>query len=671
MTSIYLNPNPASEWGPDRARTVRTGTTSWASPTVSAGFDQAQARATLAQARPTLGVTLENRLRAFSRALNAFAWDQTSSGQPTLYQARLVSADPGLQGKVSSSLVSAEEASPYYQAASSGQDPRAATPLAPGAYSFRIRLGDTQSEDLSVAVAAGDTRGDVLAAVAQAVNDAALPVQAQVLTQKIPDAEFDGLFGGREVLALAVNPANSREALTFLDLSGRLLDTLGLASTPRAVGSASAAVHSLRGTTTAGPSSILTRSMDPEAEAPLTPGVYGLTVSQGASSFDVSVTVSEGDTWRTVLNNTAAAIAGTGLATARTVTAPRPSDLVTDPDLNPLMDGVALQVTAANPKLGQRLSITGGAHQGAGAFTVASVADGTLQVDRDQYEALQDGSRVAVAQDAATDELPAPLTHAGATTPRSYYVNKAGMEFGGANEGFEGLARIRLADTAADAQNGTNLITLDSAGSGTFSLQMDDLGEAVGLQAQWPGSDGVMDVDGRTQVRAPGVFSQDQGRLELSLEDSFGQTLPLKVADFLDQVSDSMNGAVNAYNDLRTFLLGSRDLFTRDLAAELAAPLSDPDLAGLGLRQWGARKLLSLDAESFVSAAAGDRDAAREALLGQGRLIPSWKTAVESLLNLNPDTLVTAQSALENAYLPPVREEADLERRNKIMELIG
>ncbi len=532
----------------------------------------------LTSARPALAVTLENKLKAFDRALSSFVWPTDSD---SMARARLVLPSADLQGKVTAEIKPTDQAQPYSRFVSRGFKGADPTDLAPGGYTIKASLGQ-DTDTLTVNVGRNDTNDQVLAKVAQAVNQSKLPIQAQVVNEvtagQNPSSNRATGSPTDSVLTVDLNPARDTSALSLQNGQGLLLDSLDLTATRDPSGPASTGSTSLQGLSVYRPTTIQSASFDPRAATTLSPGQYGLTVAMGTRSYDVSVLVSAGETWKDVLKTAARAISGTGLGTMDIQSVSRFSSLVTDPEYYPKTEGVALSGQAQDPKIGERLTVTGGGQtQAAGG-----------------------------------------------------------------------------------------------------SLSSDNLLSALKLAAVWPGSDAVMAVNGRTQTRAPGVFSLDQGRLEVSLDSSFVKPLPLTVTTALDRLSTTVSDVAASYSDLRSFLLSNQDLLRTDagqapLSDRLRAPLvqNQVGLPSMGLKEWGARKLLSVDAETFLASAAGNPTAVRSALEGDQGLLTSWRATTQDMLNKDLSAQVVSRSSLENAYLPPPGQEVDLAKKHRLVNLLG
>ncbi len=655
MTAINLNPSARQPYEVDQTGETTRAAGSWSGSRVKEDAGRDLARNRLSSSRPALAVTLENRLKAFDQALSRFSWptdlnsisqarliaptDRVTAGNQagtgadptTLHYASYLST-PGLpparlvtpvdnataesqeassatdQGEtpslfyrtgaltpavptptwtappqLSAEIIPTDQARPYTLSYSTGFSPDQATSLAPGDYTVNLALhedGNIRRDTVRVAVESGDTNADVLARTAAALNGSELPVQARVVDQDSPGQAEPGVSSRGTVLLIDLNAARSTGDLTLWDGQGTLGASLGLRSPSRASGSAATGTTSMAVSRAYAPTAFRSDSQDPGAATTLAPGTYALTVAMGDASRDVEVEVHAGDTWKDVLATTARAISATGLATAGVQDVSRRSDLVTNPDYYPLAEGAAIRGQAVDPKIGERLAVTGGA------------------------------------------------------------------------------------------------MTLDA--SGNSASGPDNLLTALNLTVSEPGSDAVARVDGRTQVRAPGVFQLDQGRVEATAMDQTGGTLPLTVTSALDRLSTAMSDVATSYNDLRSFLLSNQDLLRQEpdvpaMAERLREPLTTNQaaLSAMGLSEWGARKLLGVDSDKFLASALADPAGTRTALEGDAGLLTSWRAFTAGMRSKDLDGLVVEESRLENAYLPSPRAEAALERTHRLVDLLG
>lgn len=526
-------------------------------------FREAQNFERLDRQGPSLAVDLDRRFDALAKSLKAFEWPGQTS---PLSGARLVVRDPNLADRVEASLASADKAQPYYRYFSRGFDASAPTTLDPGTYTFDVTQSGT-TKSLSVDVSAGMTNGDVLSAVETAVNGATLPVQATVVRQNTPNLAAPGCLATGSALALAVNGAYADQGLTLADTSGHLLQSLALAAVARPMDPATLAEYDVQGGQTYRPSTYSSLSFDPNATTTLAAGTYTFDWTLGNSSGSLSLLVQATDTWRDVLNNLAFATSGgEGLLAAQVVDQDRPSDLTGD-TLYLMMQGKAVVIAAAAPKVGERLVLSG-----------------------------------------------------------------------------------------ADAASTSALSTLK-----------------LNATAQ-PGSDGHLTVNGAEEIRAPGVFSEDQGRLLLTLSDSFSETLPLKVVEAVDQLSTRLSDITTAYNDLRSLILpnenilraGAAELWRNPLAAKAA------DYKQLGLKEWGKDRLLWFGHDDFFRALGADPAAVEDLLLHPDTgLFSAWsRTTQDAQKNGGASFLVPATSLPDPLAIDPTpRTEFELQKGNQLLDL--
>ncbi len=526
-------------------------------------FEDARLKLNLPRVESGLAGELERKLERFGKALKAFEWPNTDS---LFANSRLTVKDSGLEGRLGAFLPEQDSATSYYKRFSRGFDKNAATSLEAGEYEFTMSHGG-ESETLSVDVESGWTNGDLLSAVAEAVNNSTQHVQAEVVEQYSPGLRVPGLLATGQALTLAVNGAYADQDLTLRNKTGHLLTELDLKTVNDPVGQAETARYDLLGTRTAKPTSFHSKSFDPNEIASIGAGTYDFSYVMGSESGGVELAVESGDTWKDVLRKFGNALESTAYSTmsARLVKADRPSDLVGDSEYM-LMEGTALEITALTPKVGERLSISGD--------------------DSDARAVLE-------------------------------------------TLGLNGTAQ--------------------------------------------PGSDAQMRINGREEIRAPGVFTQDDGRLLLDLQDSFGETLPLTVTEPLGVMEERMADIVASYNGLRDFILRNEDHFQEGLAEGLDSPLGarETGLGWLGLRRTGEKKLLWFEHDDFYTALGREPDRARTLLASDNGLFADWMKETESLLEKGTGSLISEPgSSLDNLVgAPSPMREFDLEKMNKLLDL--
>lgn len=362
------------------------------------GLDQSfqkeeRARTSLALARggDALADGLAARVRRLTDAVNAFRWPDSGSSALT---ARLTSTDSGLHEAVSA--IFPQQATPYFRQYSRGFDKNAnasdALSLDPGSYEFSLALGG-ETEDLALDLDPDWSMDELLNAVAERINDSSLPVQAELIEQNSPHQRATGQVATGLSLGLGVNPSYGSKDPVLRDTSGHLVAALKLRDNVAGSGQATLQSHSLEIQSAYSPTSFVSRSMDPGA-APSLKGIgagsYTFSYDYGPDSGSFSLDVNADDTWEDVLTRfaNAAESAQDGFRVERTKQE-RLSDLLPAGQWGDLtMTGVALEITATAPKLGQRLSLSG-ADQASSAFlstlglnaTAVPGADATLRID--------------------------------------------------------------------------------------------------------------------------------------------------------------------------------------------------------------------------------------------------------------------------------------------------
>lgn len=526
-------------------------------------FEQARLKLDLPRVAPGLAGEMERRLETFGKTLKAFEWPGTDS---LFANSRLTVKDSDLEGRVDAVLPGPDSVTSYYKRFSKGFDKNAATNLAAGECEFTMSHGG-ETETLSVDVESGWTNGDLLSAVASAINDSTQHVQAEVVEQYSPELRVPGLQATGQALTIAVNGAYADQDLTLRNKTGHLLTELNLKTVNDPVGQAETMRYDLMGTQTAAPTAFHSKNFDPNETSSISAGTYDFSYALGSESGSVELVVESGDTWKDVLQKFGDSLESSAYSTmsANLVNADRPSDLVGD-DEYMMMQGTALEITALTPKVGERLSLSG--------------------ADSDAQAVLE-------------------------------------------TLGLNGTAQ--------------------------------------------PGSDAHMRVNGREYVRAPGVFTQDGGRLLLDLQDSFGETLPVSVTEPMGVMEERMADIVTAYNGLRDFILRNEDHFQQGLAEGFDSPLGarETGLEWLGLRRAGEKKLLWFGHDDFYTALGQEPDRARNLLAAGGGLFADWLGETERLLEDGTENLLAQPGSTLNDLLgePSAIKEIELEKMNKLLDL--
>ncbi len=537
---------------PDPIKRVFTGTL-WEDR-----FDRSNLRNYYENVAPSAAMEVQRRLRSLNEALASFRWPNSDFG---LNRQRLIVEDPGLKGNVTSYLPEKENYSRYDKYYSRGFTGGAKTSLDDKTYKFDMKLGGA-SKSLEVDVTDSMDNDDVLDAVADAVNDSTLPVQARRITQTAPGLNQDDLLGTGSALAFSVNAAYGNDELSFRDTSGHLISSLELKETEVPLGPAKEGYYNLKGEVAGAVSSYLSKSVDPNAETSLSAGTHSIDYTMGPESGTISFDVESGDTWDEVLDSIVnSANTASDKLDAVVEDARMPSEVYTGDDYY-MIDAEALRISAKNPKIGERLVLDPG----------------------------------------------------------------------------DSLSVLGLNSTAQ------------------------------------PGTDSKMVIDGKEEIRAPGTFTADEGRVVVELEESFGETLPLRVVEAMGQIEKSVSGIADSYNDLRKSILPAEELFEEGFANRWREPLEDrrEDYKWMGLREAGEDKLLWFDSDAFYKAMGAEPETVRELLdEAESGLVPLWKETNDTILKNKVSSYLIPESSLPNPLLPepPPKTELELERSSELLDL--
>lgn len=331
-----------------------------------------------------------------------------------------------------------------------------ASGLAAGTYTLRLSQGDgvayPDTRDLSLTLTGLETNDQVLGAVASAVNNATLPVRAEVTNQTGLGTQNPLSVTTGSVLTLAVDDAGAGQSIGLSDVSGHLASWLGLTDRDLTALSPTEAaqigLHQVSVSSVARPTTYISKGFDPEAETTLAPGSYTIGYAVGPSSGNVyegqaSITVTAGETWRQVLTSMANTLGSASPAmAAQLVPAKRVWDSTTD-DSHAVVDALGVSVTAVDPKTGWRLRLSGGdADTGSGNVLSALGLNVLAEPGSDAIRTI-DGRTSTTASNTVTADRGRLSFTAASTFSESVPVSVSGP--------FE-----RLADSLTDVVNAYN-----------------------------------------------------------------------------------------------------------------------------------------------------------------------------------------------------------------------
>ncbi|NDV25894.1 hypothetical protein [Desulfovibrio sp. JC010] len=369
---------------------------------------------------PSAAMEVQSRVKSLSETLSSFRWPGQGFG---LSSSRLVVNDPLLDKNISSSLTHKDDYQRYYRYYSRGFSGEAATSLDAGTYKFDMTLGSS-TKNLEVDITGGMTNDQLLEAVRDAVNESTLPVQARIFKQNAVGSNPDDLMGTGSALAFSVNTAYvvteenrgdstqdlaAANKLSFSDTSGHLISNLELYATQKPIGPAEEGLYQLSNASAGGPSQFLTKAFDANATTTIAAGDYSIGYSIGTESGTIDFYVEDGDDWDTVLTRIANSAASTSdKIGAEKVDGKLVSPVYTGDDYY-LIDGKAVNITAVNPKIGERLvldpdsglevlGLNATAHPGSDSqmtidgYSEVRVAGGEFALDRGRVTVEVDGS---------------------------------------------------------------------------------------------------------------------------------------------------------------------------------------------------------------------------------------------------------------------------------------
>lgn len=615
-------------------------------------FQNAQLYSKFHKTGDNLAIRLENSLNLFKNSLNSFQWPKSDP----LFRGRLVVGDEELDKYARADVTKEGEAVRYYKFFSRGLNAEADTNLSAGTYKFEMGLG-SDSKEFSIEVKPDWTNGDLIDAVADAINGSTMQVQAEKVFQlssklRVPDLNAQGTS-----LLLAVNASSADQDLALAETQGHLLDEFDFAAVGVPTEPATLDTYLLSAGREGKPSLFYSDTFNPNDPNTLNLGTHSIDWSMGDASGTFEFSVEEDDTWGDVLNKVADAAGGSqSMFSAEVVSNRMLSNKITDEQL--YMDGVQLKFEAVNPKLGERLSIGGGVHVGDGTFTVNNdFGTRYIQVSEDQYDAIVTGAPVTLFTDGT---LPTGLS-----ADTTYYAIKTDTN-----------TLLQLAISKTNAEAGT-AITLTGDGSGTqsmtFTTEYPLTALGLGSTAQ-PGSDTQVTTNGRTYERAAGPIVLDQGRVQVEIEDSFAQTIPVSVVEPLQEMQNRLSDVITSYNDLRTLLVRNMDLLREDTDKSWRDPVTDNEsaLKSIGLREAGAEKTLWFDHDDFYASLGSDPDRTKSLLLdGDEGLLTRWMDETRAALDAGTSGLIISPESLTDPLYgkPSPRTELELEKSNQLLDL--
>ncbi len=644
---------------------------------------------------------LEDRLVGFREALAAFQWP---TDPPPWFEARMATGDQRTRQGFGASVLPAGQAQPQTKMASGGFDAQGATTLAPGTYRFSLSQAG-RAGNIDVRVGASDTWGDVLRNTARAVNQAGLPVRADVLYQNAAYGLDPALAGSGSILALSVNPERPDQDLQARDVhaqdvSGGLLDALRVRTTDPALGPAALGGHQLTGVQTALPTLFTSTPVDPRAATTLAVGRhdFGLAVGDGPQASTYISTAYDPSQASTLSpGNYSFSVTSNGETRAHSVT------VGSGWNMGDVLRAVGAEINAqptwvkpASPTLAG--SSTAYSQAGVGAaveyWPVPSATEGAADAAGQSLVVRSDPGQDLTLADTSGGLLASLGLSARLTgTPVSFSVH-AGDTW---PDGFDSAAvSVTGATPYASARTVTTAIPSsvtpgrDLYHQGAF-LALEQLNQRIGErvtltdgatgalgglgleQRQRPGADGCMVLDGRALVSENNMFSTDSGRLRLSVHGATEQGVPLAVEQGMGALEKAWSGVTDAWNALAKYVNANAGLLDAGIGKRLEAPLAANarDLRWMGVASSGKSGQLWTNLDRFWGALSADAVRARAALWdGPRALVPAWKAATDSLLGADLGQWLKPETAFDQ-YRPSLTSEFELERKNRLIKLLG
>jgi len=617
----------------------RTSNASW-----KERFEQAESQTASTLRANSLLQGFDRRLKAFELALDRFQWPEKDFPWS---ESRLAVKENRLKDKIETSLKYGDEIKSYYRAFSRGFDQNQEHDLDNGEYELNLSLGN-KTETLELEITDEDQCwGDVLEKAALAVNQADLPVQAEIATQSGPSQRIDGLLKTGSVLALSVNPAYKSQDLK-IDARDSLARGLDFDPAMIAASGPKVETYNLKGLSRARPTLVSTDVFDPEETTSLAQGTHYIDYLMGPNSGTVGVNLDSGDTWDQALNKIAQAVnSSQSYFTARVEEAERPVYVESGGDISRIeAEGVRLSFEAADPKLDFRLSLS----QGSSPLAALSFYDPSGGLP----DAIDGRTYIASADNAGEG-----------WSENNIYA-------------YDGLAAqwVETVPTTGDIYS-LSSPDADYRFDGTSWSQAQDLISVIGAdRTAFPGADGRISAASKEYESATGLFSLDKGALELELESVFGDALPLRIVESLDELSLRTESIIQEYNGLIKFMQTDPAAWREGLAQSFRKPFADKadDLAWLGLEEYGRDKQVWANGDTFLAALFQDPDRAEGLLVkGEGSfsgLVTEWKDLASSIRSEGLDSVLAQATSLDSTT-PPWRKQLDNEEDERLLDLFG
>lgn len=197
--------------------------------------------------------------------------------------------------------------------------------------------------------------------------------------------------------------------------------------------------------------------------------------------------------------------------------------------------------------------------------------------------------------------------------------------------------------------------------------------DILGLNATArPGTDSLMVVNGTSEIRAPGEFALDDGRVIVDLEESFGDTLPLRVVSAVEEMEKNAGLVTDAYNELRRAILPYEDLFREGFADLWREPVEDnrTDLSWMGLREAEKERVLWFDSEKFYDALLADSDKVQSLIEGEDGLFTRWQEVNDRVIDNKVSSYLIPETSLPGPWLPEPapRTEIELDKNRELVD---
>jgi len=541
-------------------------------------------------------LSLEQKLNGLQDALDKFDWP--ADGLPW-YKSTLTRADSTLQDKVKATTP--HQIIPPYQYLSRGFPANRTANIPAGTYRFSLKINGRE-QTLSITISDGQTYAKILDTVKSAINASSLPVQAETVHHYSPYQEVDSPSLGR-ILAISVNQPYADQKLEIKDTKGLLLKKLGLHPVNEPIPGAKIKTYLLQGRSINSPSLYTSSGFSANREINWGIKKYTFSINVAQTTTDISIFVVDKNTWEEVQ-----------------ILAQDPQALVKD---TADWETKVSNLTFDSSQIGDNATWASIISQLSG--------QGLVVFPESTYEDLLSGLARHI-----NSSLTNVLVNVNKRDVPDYSQDKTLY-----------TSKLFLEVNLKEPKIGQRMYLEDGNNSPLDLLGMKSTAR--------PGSDAILNFNGHTYTSASNRFGQDRGKVNIELKKVFGQVLPLKIVQAMEEVHDRLGEVIHAYNDLLLFLRKDEDIFEKELISDWEKPANDlkTDLDWLGIQKTKEKGLLWINGDRFWQALGEDKHRVKRILLDETKgLIPKWKNMVSYMNKKGLESFLLPATAYVDHYPP-------------------